>query len=212
MIDSADSRPPYRQVADRLRDAISRGELRPGDKLPSVRELSSRYGITHVTADQALKVLKAEGLVDVQPGRGTFVRQPKPLVHVSSNYLTQRPGTERAVWTSEAERQGLAATQEIRDVSIIAAPPEIAERLGIAAGDSTVVRRRVMTVEGEPVQLADSYFPRSLAEGTPLAEPRKVRGGVIAALERLGVQVERFHEDWSFRMPTPDEVREVWLG
>jgi hypothetical protein len=49
------------------------------------------------------------------------------------------------------------------------------ERLGIAARDSAVVRRRVPVADGELVQLVGSYFPRSLAEGTLLAERSEVR-------------------------------------
>src|SRR6266516_973816 len=211
-INHTEPRAPYRQIADDLRAAIQSGELRPGDKLPSIRELTERYGVTHVTADQALRVLKAEGLVDVRRGRGSYVRQPRPLIHVSSNYLVARPGEPRSQWSIEAQAQGLRAGQQIREVATVPAPAEIAELLGIPVGDPVVVRRRVMLIEDEPAQLADSYYPSEVADGTELAESAPLRGGTIGALERLGHSPARFRETITVRMPAPDEIRTLQLS
>jgi GntR family transcriptional regulator len=65
--------PKYEQIRDDLAMAIHRGDYRPGDALPSQRELSTSYGVTLMTLRQALQVLSEEGLVVQQPGRGTFV-------------------------------------------------------------------------------------------------------------------------------------------
>jgi len=211
-INQHDPKPPYRQIADDLRAAIQRGELQPGDRLPSIRELTEQYGVTHITADQALRVLRSEGLVDVRRGKGSYVRQPRPLVHVSSNYLIARPDEPRGQWSTEAERQGLTASQDIREVSMIPAPPAIAALLGIDDGSPVAVRRRLMLIEGEPAQLADSYYPGDIAEGTEVAEASPLRGGSIGALERLGFAPVRFHEEISSRMPTPEEVRALQLA
>lgn len=59
-IDPRDPRPPYRQMADDLRQRIAAGELAPDAKLPSTRELASDFGVTQVTASQAIDLLKAE--------------------------------------------------------------------------------------------------------------------------------------------------------
>lgn len=68
-IDKADERPPYRQIAAALREAIRRGKLGPGDKLPSESELVERYGVARMTVRQAIQALKAEGLVVSEHGR-----------------------------------------------------------------------------------------------------------------------------------------------
>jgi DNA-binding GntR family transcriptional regulator len=70
-----DSQAPYLQIADELRKAIQGGSLKPGDQLPSIRELSNRYGVASMTVQSALRVLRTEGLVYAIPGRGSFVRQ-----------------------------------------------------------------------------------------------------------------------------------------
>lgn len=68
-----DPRPPYVQVADVLRREIETGEFRPGQKLPSVRDLSERFGIASMTVGNVLRVLRDEGLILTTPGRGSFV-------------------------------------------------------------------------------------------------------------------------------------------
>jgi GntR family transcriptional regulator len=76
MFDHVDSRSPtplYAQIASRLRVAIASGELKSGDGLPSVRQLSSRLRINPATVVQAYRELEAEGLVATKHGAGSFV-------------------------------------------------------------------------------------------------------------------------------------------
>lgn len=72
--------PKYEQIRDDLAAAIGRGDYRPGEALPSQRELSASYGVTLMTLRQALQVLSDEGLVVQQPGRGTFIA-PRHLAY-----------------------------------------------------------------------------------------------------------------------------------
>ncbi|WP_438292707.1 GntR family transcriptional regulator [Streptomyces sp. HUAS TT7] len=71
----ADTRPPYIQTADALRKRIKDRDLRPGSKLPSARELQEEFGIANSTAQNALRVLRDEGLIYSVQGRGVFVRK-----------------------------------------------------------------------------------------------------------------------------------------
>lgn len=73
-----DSRPTYVQVANVLRDEITRGGLGPGDRLPSVRDLSVRFEIAAVTVQSALRVLRGEGYIASRSTRGYFVRDELP--------------------------------------------------------------------------------------------------------------------------------------
>ena len=75
-----------------------------------------------------------------------------------------------------------------------------------------VVRRRIMLLDDEPVQLADSYYPLDLARGTPIAEPRKLPGGTVAALEHLGLELGDFEEHVSARAATPQERQALHLA
>jgi DNA-binding GntR family transcriptional regulator len=73
-VDRNDPRTSYQQIADDLRRRISSGELAPGRRLESTRVLASRYGVAPMTIHEAVRLLKSEGIVRSQPGRGTFVR------------------------------------------------------------------------------------------------------------------------------------------
>jgi len=75
-LDTDDQRLPYQQIADTLRAEIRSGNLRPGDRLPTVVALGDRFGVAKMTAEKALKELREEGLIVSWQGRGTFVREP----------------------------------------------------------------------------------------------------------------------------------------
>jgi len=210
-IDPGDPRPAYQQVADHIREAISRGEIGAGEQLPSLRNLAERYGVTPVTTSRALDLLKTEGLVDTRLGTGMFVRSKRPVMHVAS-YLTARADGSRATWSSEVDRQGYTTSQDVTEIGTVPAPQDVAERLNLPVGNPTVVRRRILRIDGLPVQLSDSYYPASLAEGTELSRPGKLRGYTMGALERLGIHIDRFRDDLYLRMPTPTEARKLRLG
>jgi DNA-binding GntR family transcriptional regulator len=76
-MDQSDPRPAYQRVADDLRQAIAAGTYRPGDQLPTLAELTTRYGIAVMTARDAIRQLVADGLVVSRQGKGSYVlRQP----------------------------------------------------------------------------------------------------------------------------------------
>jgi GntR family transcriptional regulator len=67
---------PYVQIADQLREAITRGEIT--DLVPSYWDIVNETGVAYNTARRAVKILIDEGLVVAIPGRGTFVKRPPP--------------------------------------------------------------------------------------------------------------------------------------
>ena len=73
-LDHRDSRPIYFQIADAFRRQIEAGVLSPGDKLPSVRELSANLTINPNTIQRAYRELENDGWIESAPGKGSFVR------------------------------------------------------------------------------------------------------------------------------------------
>ena len=73
-LDHRDSRPIYEQIADSLRRQIDAGILQPGEKLPSVRELSGQLTINPNTIQRAYRELEADGRIESFAGKGSFVR------------------------------------------------------------------------------------------------------------------------------------------
>jgi GntR family transcriptional regulator len=81
MFDQIDPRSPtplYAQIAGRLKLAVAAGELRPGEALPSVRQLAARLRVNPATVVQAYRDLEGEGFVEMRQGAGTFVREVAP--------------------------------------------------------------------------------------------------------------------------------------
>lgn len=74
-LDPDDPRPPYQQVANALRAAILTRKFAPGDKLPSGPQLAERYGVARMTVQQAIRILRDEGLIVSRQGSGVFVRE-----------------------------------------------------------------------------------------------------------------------------------------
>ena len=211
-VDRSSDRPVYRQIADQLRDAIGRSEFPPGAKLPSERVLMDRYQTSRVTVRQAIAVLGAEGLIDVEHGRGVFVRSRPPLRRLGRERLGRREREAgKGAFLSDAMAAGREASAEV-EVARGVAPPEVAERLHLSQGDQVLIRRRRMLADGQPVQLATSYLPLQLVEGTQIEQADTGTGGTYARLEELGHRLGRFQEDLSARMPLPDEARALRLG
>ncbi len=94
-LDPDDPRPPYLQVAARLRAAILTKRIAPGEKMPSGAEMAATYGVARQTIQQALRILRDEGLIVSRQGSGTFVkaRTEKPV--------GLRPHVERAFASPE---------------------------------------------------------------------------------------------------------------
>jgi GntR family transcriptional regulator len=211
-VDRSSDRPVYRQIADQLRNAITRGEFTPGAKLPSERVLMDRYQTSRVTVRQAIAVLGAEGLIDVEHGRGVFVRSRPPLRRLGRERLGRREREAgKGAFLSDAMAAGREASAEV-EVARGVAPPEVAERLHLSQGDQVLILRRRMLADGQPVQLATSYLPLQLVEGTQIEQADTGTGGTYARLEELGHRLGRFQEDLSARMPLPDEARALRLG
>ncbi|MGH3995528.1 MAG: FadR/GntR family transcriptional regulator, partial [Pseudonocardiaceae bacterium] len=72
------------QVRQQLQASIERGDFKPGEQLPSERELSSAFGVSRVSVREAIRSLAAIGFVEVQQGRGCFVSQAPGERYASS--------------------------------------------------------------------------------------------------------------------------------
>jgi GntR family transcriptional regulator len=208
---------PYHRIVDDLRSAILSGRLAPGDRLSSEWELAQQYQTSRPTVRRAVAVLKAEGLVITEQGRGAFVR-PAPhvrLVVTGANYRRHRsaglPG-----FNAQVGEQGQRPAQRLLEVGTIGAPPEVAMRLDVEANAPVVLRRRLFLVADQPVSLCDSYYPADMAEGTVIAEPRLIRGGALAVIEDPAGPIRRTAarsvDELTSRMPTRAEIDQLRLS
>lgn len=78
-LDPGSPLPIYLQIVDQVRRLIALGALRPGERLPAVRDLAAQCRINRNTAARAIQELEREGVVRTQVGQGTFVAEEPPL-------------------------------------------------------------------------------------------------------------------------------------
>ncbi|MFZ3496933.1 GntR family transcriptional regulator [Streptomyces sp. 5.8] len=130
----------------------------------------------------------------------------------SMPYLTPRADGGSDAWTAEAEAAGRRGAQRILHAGETGAPAEVARMLDLTSGETVIVRRRIIELDGEPTELTDTYYPADIAAGTPLAGTAKIRGGAVTLLAGLGHIGVRAVENVTARMPGPEEREHLRLG
>jgi GntR family transcriptional regulator len=211
-IDPTSDRPVFKQIADHLRAAIQSGELEPGERMPSEQVLIDAHGVARGTIRQAMNLLRSEGLVRTEHGRGSFVRDRPPVRRLAHDRFARRHRERgRAAYLAELEAEGRVAEVEVLEVGRVKAPDDVAVWLQLAMAADVLVRRRRYLADGEPMELATSYVPWELAEGTQMTQRETGPGGIYARLEERGHRLKRFSEEVSARMPTVDEIRALRL-
>lgn len=211
-IDRRDDRPPYRQIVDELRAAIDAGQLRPGDKLPSESELTGHYGVARMTARQAIQELRTEGRVVAEHGKGVFVRTPAPVRRLASDrFARKHREAGQAAFLAEAEKAGVRPTVDQIEVTRTEPTADIRERLRLADGERIVSRSRRYLADDRPIEVAVSFLPLGIADGTPIVEQNTGPGGIYARLEEAGHTLDHFVEEVTARMPTSEERRRLEL-
>ncbi|GLW98912.1 GntR family transcriptional regulator [Microtetraspora sp. NBRC 16547] len=212
-LDPTSDRAVFRQIADHLRDAIERGALAQGDKVPSEARLMEHYGVARMTIRNALQVLQSEGLTVAEHGRGVFVRSHPPVRRLASDRFARRHRDQgKAAFIAETEEAGGTPSVDSIKITETAPTPDIAERLGLATRDRVIVRSRRYLINGQPVETAVSYIPAEIAKGTPIMQPDSGPGGIYARLEELGFQLDHFIEEIKSRMPMRDEAKALRLA
>lgn len=198
----------YRQVADDMREAIKRGTYAPGEALPSQPELARRYGLNQTSINRAIALLRAEGLIRVEHGRGAFVQE---VPRVKRTRRVPRPDGQGSSFAEEMRRAGLEPRTELVSVTTAPAPEDVAEYLAISKGDPVVVRLRHMYASDRPVQLATSYLPMTVAGSEQIAHPDVGPTGLYKRLAARGFEVDRFVEEIEARRPRSDEAEFLGL-
>ncbi|NUS73444.1 MAG: GntR family transcriptional regulator [Corynebacteriales bacterium] len=204
-----DARPLQVRVSDEIRASIENGELEPGQQLPTLEELARDYLCSLAVVRKALDLLRQQGLVITRQGKGSYVRKRPSLArHSMERYAKSRwQGKEAStILDAEAKSQGKKATRIIRELGKVAAPTKVAEGLNLEKGATVWTRKRTTFLDGRPNQLADSYYPLEIAEGTALTAEETGPGGDFARLDDAGHTPTRIREEWHVRMPTGPEA------
>ncbi|MFG2681261.1 GntR family transcriptional regulator [Streptomyces sp. NPDC048392] len=198
----ADNRPPYARIAEHYRALISSGALSPGELLPSIRALAEQWNVSTATADRAMKLLRDEQLVQGIPGVGTEV-MGRPVSISSGAERHDRSGKTKSSWGAGEESSGHTA-------GIVAAPEDVADVLGIAAGDDVIRRSRVYRDAHGIVAHSTSWIPAEFARVLPeLVESERLKGGLSLDLiaQATGREVVKRVDEETARIATKQDLK-----
>jgi GntR family transcriptional regulator len=195
--------PKYAQVIDELRRRIESGEYPPGSLLPSEHQLSDEFQIARPTVVRALRVLRQDGWIETQQGKGSFVRGRPALAGLES----PRTG-EQALNRDESREPG-----DLIEAGLTAPPARVAALLAGAGKNDVLARRLLIRQDGDASELVTWWVPASLAEGTDLGTAAPLHGGVRGHLSRRkGVRVDHVLEQVTARHPTSAEAKLLGVG
>jgi GntR family transcriptional regulator len=144
--------PMHSVVRTELLTQIRSGRLHPGDQVPAEPKLMAAFSVSRTTVRRALRDLETMGLIDRQPGRGSFVTEPK--VEPRLDRLTG--------FVEDMEALGLNATASVELIESRPADAEVSQQLQTAPGETVVHIQRVRLANGTPISFDDSYFREDL--------------------------------------------------
>ncbi|MQA93658.1 MAG: UTRA domain-containing protein [Streptosporangiales bacterium] len=198
--------PIYRQIADALRKEITSGDLKPGVRLPKEARLEKRFAASRNTIRLALAELANQGLVYIQHGKGTFVREDfvPVLVKLSSEEGASAP--DKDSYVAAVTVQGRRPDLDRLVVETQRANEFVAERLGIDLGSPVVLRTFWRLIDGQPWSIQTSYYPMDIAQDTEIMLPDDITRGTLRVLAELGHAQVGYHDRIWARMPQPEEI------
>jgi GntR family transcriptional regulator len=191
--------PRYREVADALQRRILAGELTSHDRLASEREIAEAFGLSRMTARQAVELLVRRGVVYRRPGSGTYVSPPR-VVH----------SLERlAGFSEQMRRQGVHPSGRVLEMRCSESPDDGAMRaLGLAEGDAAWMVRRMRYGDGEPLLLETFWVPDALCPD--LGRRDLARGSLYDLLrQRYGIDPRTADESIEPAVLEPDDARHL---
>ncbi|MGD3109846.1 TetR/AcrR family transcriptional regulator C-terminal domain-containing protein [Streptomyces sp. YGL11-2] len=160
---AVETHPPYLRIAAEIRRRIADGELAPGDRVPSARQISREWGVALATAAKVLTTLGREGVVEARPRVGTVVAAPAPV-----------PPKRRG----SSARGDTLSDHELTRERIVRAAIEIADAEGLAALTMRGVAARLDVAAMSPYRyvtgkddlvllMADAAFSEGAYPATP---------------------------------------------
>ncbi len=186
----------YGWLAASLRARIARGEWVPGTALPAEAALAKEHGVALGTLRQALALLVAEGLLERQHGRGTFVRAGLGGASML-RFFRFRHGGELTATPASA----------ILSRRVVAAGPETAEGLGLPVGASVLELQRLRSLDGQPCLLERLWLPLPAFDPLKDSDPATWGDLLYPLYQRLcGITVHKAEDELRFGLLTAEQA------
>lgn len=155
--------PIYIQIAEKLRENIHQGVYQIGEQLPTETKLAEQFAVNRHTLRQAIALLKNEGLLRVDRGRGTFV---------AAKTIRYAIG-KRVRYNQTLKAQGWQARYQLLRVLQLPADNAIAKGLEITYGEPVALIERLALADEEPISIGTGYFPLKLFPD--ILEPQNIK-------------------------------------
>lgn len=163
--------PRYALIAEYLRGVVARSSI--GDRLPSDAELCEQFGVSRMTARQAVQVLVAEDLVIRKRGAGTFV---------SATKVPRQLGSPLS-FTESMRRRGLEASSKLLERAVTEASRDERRILELAPGELVCILERIRLADGIPMAIERAVIPVALVDSF---HPDSQEGSLHLAFEEAG--------------------------
>ncbi len=187
--------PLYIQIKETLQAQIESGAVAVGDRLPSERELSESYGVSRMTARQALQLLQQSGFSRRQVGKGTYASRPQ--IDQELRELTS--------FTEDMAGRGLRPRSRVLRAAILPADAETAAHLQANAGEEIVLLQRVRLAADKPVALETAHLLHRLCPGILAAHDFAVESLYHVLQEDYGLHLVWARQVIGARMPDRTE-------
>lgn len=155
--------PIYAHIAETLRQNIHQGVYQLGEKLPTETKLAEQFAVNRHTIRQAIALLKHEGLLRVDRGRGTFV---------AAKTIRYAIG-KRVRYNQTLKAQGWNTRFQLLRVLEVSADNAVAKGLEIPYGESVALIERLSFADEEPISIGTGYFP--LKRFPDILEPKNLK-------------------------------------
>jgi len=207
----------YEEIVEQLLEMISQGELKPGNKLPSERDMAESLGVSRASVREALTALEAIGILYIRPGDGTFVRETS----MSETF-------EPLAMVLEMEQTSGAQMMEVRRVL----ETELAAMASVRASEDDLkkieeILTRMKTGTVSEVVDADVRFHFAIAEATHNTILLRFMNTVADLMHRIirdkreqlflspgkSAEIINEHEDiyWAIKEGNPEKARAAML-
>lgn len=198
IIDKQSSTPIKIQTQKALHKLILSGEIQPGAKLPSERDLQNELGISRTTLRMVLDELQRTGLIYSHPGKGHYVSKA-----VLDQQLSHLSG-----FTHDMLQKGLEPSARILEQGVENASPSLASQLQIAVGATVFRLKRLRLAGGKPVSIQEAHIILSLCPD--IVTVNFQQASLYDFLSAHGLHPASAHQIMTAELATPEEAR--WLN